>query len=277
MSAFSVAWLDLREGADLAARDRALAREALRWLESGTAGGTEREAIVVDLGAGTGSTLRALAALGAGKLVWRLVDQNGELLDEALRRHRRTFLIEDYKADLRVLDELPLGGARLVTASALFDLASCQFVDSLAARLTQSGEGLAGAAPSTGLYAALNYDGTTTWAPEHPLDADVLAAFNKDQRQDKGLGPALGPDAASYLQQMLTNSGFSVSVAASPWVLGAADAELVSELIRGIAAAVADGYGLDAAALQQWQSFRLDHAASGSCTVGHQDVLALPA
>lgn len=275
MSGFSVAWLDLREAADLAARDKGLAQRALQWLERGTAG-TGTDAIVVDLGAGTGSTLRAFAALGAGKLVWRLVDHNGDLLDEALRRHRRTFLIEDYQADLTVLDELPLGGARLVTASALFDLASRDFVASLASRLTQSGEGLAGAAPSTGLYAALNYDGTTSWAPAHPLDAAVLAAFNRDQRKDKGLGPALGPDAAAYLQQMLTNSGFNVSAAASPWVLGPADAALVAELIRGIASSVADGYGLASEALQDWESFRLDHVTTGTCTVGHQDVLALP-
>lgn len=87
-----------------------------------------------------------------------------------VRRHSKDWLIEAYQADLTIIEELPLGGAHLATASALFDLALREFVDALVARL--SGQ-------ATALYAALNYDGTTEWLPTHPLDDTVLAAFTK--------------------------------------------------------------------------------------------------
>ena len=165
------------------------------------------------------------------------------------------------------MDELPLGGARLVTASALFDLVSRTFVDQLVTRLHRQ---------RAGLYAALNYNGTMAWLPAHPLDATVLAAFNTDQLRDKGFGPALGPAAATYLQQALMLAGYQVSTAESPWDLAPADAALSNELVRGISAAVTDGYGMDKAELRNWTTFRLAHTASGSCTVGHLDILALP-
>ena len=61
MSEFSVAWLDLRESADNAARDTPPAAQALRWLSAVEAA----MPIIVDLGSGTGSTLRALSPVGA--------------------------------------------------------------------------------------------------------------------------------------------------------------------------------------------------------------------
>lgn len=262
MTDFSIAWLDAREPADLKARDKPLAAEALQWLEHNDRG---LNPILVDLGAGTGSSLRALAAQGARNLVWRLVDRDGSLLNEAVRRHSKDWLIEDYQADLTIIDELPLGGAQLVTASALFDLTSREFIDALVARISDQ---------AAALYAALNYDGTTEWLPAHALDGAVLAAFNQDQGRDKGFGPALGADAAGYLASALQLSGYSVSLAQSPWQLGAADYALVTELIRGIASAVAGSF--DPAELNAWQDFRLAHAAEGSCKVGHLDLLALP-
>jgi len=267
MSGFAVAWLDLRENADRRARDGQLAEQALQWLAAGASADVS-ESIVVDLGAGTGSTLRALSRPGTGKIVWRLVDLDGALLDVALKRHRRHCLIEDYQADLTAVAELPLGGARLVTASALFDLTSEKFIAALVARIS-AGQG-------TGLYAALNYDGNTAWTPPHPLDGAVLEAFNRDQRRDKGMGPALGPAATGFLRNTLESAGFTVSVADSPWLLDASDHLLVKELVQGIAAAVTEGYGLDAGRLQDWVQFRLAHAEQGACTVGHQDLLALP-
>jgi SAM-dependent methyltransferase len=267
MSGFAVAWLDLREHADRRARDEKLAERALQWLDVG-ASADAAESIVVDLGSGTGSTLRALARPGAGKIVWRLVDHDGALLDEALKRHRRHCLIEDYQVDLTAVAELPLRGARLVTASALFDLTSPAFITELVARIS-AGHG-------AGLYAALNYDGNTSWTPPHPLDGAVLEAFNRDQRRDKGMGPALGPAATGFLRTTLENAGYTVRVADSPWLLDASDHLLTKELVQGIAAAVAEGYELDAGLLQVWEHFRLAQAEQGTCRVGHQDLLALP-
>ena len=266
MSSFSITWLDLRENADFAARDKSLATQALEWLGQAT-DPISPDRIIVDLGAGTGSTLRALTKLGANNLVWRLVDVDGKLLDEALRRHGKNYLIEDYQADLNVIGELPLTGAHIITASALMDLVSAEFIDALIDRIS---------ARKTAVYCALNYDGTTQWIPAHPLDEKVLAAFNQDQRKDKGFGPALGPDCTDYLTQVLENRGYTVSIAQSPWQLTAKDAQLLTELINGIAAAVDEDYGLDTNELTEWKNFRIANINDSSCVVGHFDVLALP-
>jgi hypothetical protein len=267
MSSFSIAWLDLREGADVAARDKTLVAQTLNWLGQAT-DPISPDRIVVDLGAGTGATLRALTALGASNIVWRLVDLDGKLLDEALRRHGKHYLIEDYQADLNIVEELPLTGAHIVTASALFDLASSTFIDRLIARLD---------ARKTAVYIALNYDGTTQWTPAHLLDEKVLAAFNQDQHQDKGFGPALGPDCTGYLQKALENNGYTVTLAPSPWQLTAKDHAMLNDLINGIAAAVSKNDGLTASELEEWKNFRTAHISDGTCTVGHWDLLALPA
>ncbi len=266
MSSFSIAWLDLRENADFAARDKTLATQLLNWLGQ-AADPISPDRIIVDLGAGTGSTLRALTKLGANNMVWRLVDLDGKLLDEALRRHGKSCLIEDYQADLNIINELPLTGAHIVSASALFDLASADFIDALIDRID---------ARKTAIYAALNYDGTTSWTPAHPFDEKVLAAFNQDQRTDKGFGPALGPHCTTHLKQALEAKGYAVSVHPSPWQLDAKDTQLLQELINGIAAAVAEGYGLNADELIAWKNFRISNIANGNCTIGHWDVLALP-
>ncbi|HDZ09212.1 class I SAM-dependent methyltransferase [Pseudohongiella sp.] len=263
MSGFSVNWLDLREPADQAARHKGLATTLVNFLQADA----DISPIIVDLGSGTGSTLRALTGLGAQQCVWRLVDHDPALLNEALRRHSQGEIVEDYQADLQEVDALPLGGAALLSASALFDLVSEELVDALIARLRTQ---------PTAIYAALNYDGRTEWTPVHPLDEAVLMAFNQDQRRDKGMGPALGPDAAGYMQSMLENAGYRVLTGDSAWLLGPDQQALVADLIRGIRTAVADDDALSAAALDEWQAFRLSHAASGHGLIGHIDVLAFP-
>lgn len=268
MSGFSIDWLDLREDADRRARDTGLRERAMHWLRQGAA--PDRKAVVVDLGAGTGSTLRALNEAGHVSPVWRLVDHDSSLLAEARRRHGSEVRIETVAADLSDIMALPLRGARLVTASALFDLVSEGFLQTLVQALqTQSRQG------AVAMYSALNYDGLTRWTPAHPLDDLVLEAFNRDQRRDKGFGPALGPDAGDAVESTFADAGFQVSSAHSPWLLDGADHRLVSALITGIASAVADSPGLDASALVDWATFRQSHAASGTCTVGHTDALAV--
>lgn len=263
MSGFSVSWLDLREPADHAARDQELASKLVRHLQADA----DISPIIVDLGSGTGSTLRALTALGAQRCVWRLVDHDPGLLNEALRRHGHSEIVEDYEADLNDVDALPLGGLTLLSASALFDLASTQLIDALVARVRRQ---------SAVFYAALNYDGNTQWTPPHPLDGAVLKAFNQDQRRDKGLGAALGPEAAEYIKTTLETAGYTVYQAASPWQLGPDQHSLLAELIAGIRAAAGNGGTLSITELDQWQSFRVSHVNSGNAVIGHLDVLAFP-
>lgn len=250
---FVLEWLDLREPADHAARDGGLLDAAADFLTAAEA------PLAVDLGAGSGSTLRAFGERAAGAR-WRLVDRDRGLLAAAVERGGSG--VEVVEADLLGVDALPLAGARLVTASALFDLVSAAWVERFVDRL---------AAEGIGLYAALSYDGAVVWDPELPEDGAVLAAFNAHQRGDKGFGPALGPEGGRHLARVLAGRGFSVAMAASPWRLGPGERELQAALAEGIAAAV----GERAAA---WGQARREAAMAGvsSCTVGHVDVLALP-
>ena len=270
MSGFSIDWLDLREAADRRARDDKLLKQARKWLTSSFA--LETEKTVVDFGAGTGSTLRAFAHASKTDqqaLYWRLVDQDAELLAQARLRHGHSQRLETYELDLAEISALPLADAHLITASALFDLVSADFVDALVVAL-QSQQ------PRAGLYAALNYDGTTIWTPAHPLDEAVLDAFNRDQQRDKGFGVALGPEAGTYVERVFIRSGFKVITAKSPWVLDGADSKLLDALISGIGDAVAQDSILDATSLQDWIQFRKANIDTGTCIVGHTDLLALP-
>tara|TARA_B110000444_G_C18794607_1_gene574206 strand:+ start:86 stop:919 length:834 start_codon:yes stop_codon:yes gene_type:complete len=274
MTGFSIDWLDLREGADRRARDEELLEQARRWLQSDIAQGAAK--VIVDLGAGTGSTLRAftIPTKSTAELTdqkWRLVDQDTALLKEANSRHGDECQLKTYELDLTDIDALPLQGAKLVTASALFDLVSADFIDSFVAALNSECQ-----QQPLAFYAALNYDGTTRWTPAHPLDEAVLSAFNRDQHSDKGFGLALGPDASDYMEQLFKSSGFKVLTAHSPWVLDGTDNKLVDSLISGIGDAVAKDPLLDVAELQDWIQFRKAHSASGTCEVGHVDLLALP-
>ena len=65
------------------------------------------------------------------------------------------------------------------------------------------------AARAIPLYAALSYDGRTTFNPPDPLDAAIVAAVNAHQRTDKGFGPALGPAAAALAIARFEALGYS--------------------------------------------------------------------
>lgn len=250
---FSADWLALREPADRAARCPRLLAAAAR-LAAGT-----QTPVITDLGAGTGSTARALAAGPAAR--WRMVDHDPALLRLAVAGWPEA---EAHRLDLAQIEALPLKGATLVTASALLDLVSRDWLDGLVARL---------AALGLPFYAALSYDGVMRWQPEHPADAAIRDAFNRDQRRDKGFGPALGPEAAEVAAVLLRARGYRVELAPSPWRLGPAEAALQGELVDGIAAAAASA---GAAGAAEWVSARRRALRAGGCEIGHLDLLALP-
>jgi SAM-dependent methyltransferase len=253
---FDPGWLDLREPADRAARDPGLLAAAAEYL------GAMADPVAVDLGCGTGAMVAAFSGRIGVPARWRLVDNDARLLGIAAARGGAG--AETCKMDLAGIADLPLADAQLVTASALFDLVSRDWVEALADRL---------AGASVALYAALSYDGTLEWEPELPEDAAVRAAFNAHQLRDKGLGPALGPAAGEALLSALARRGYFVRRAASPWRLGPAEAELQLALIGGIVAAVGET-GLLAAA--GWGQARRAAMAASTCRVGHVDLLALP-
>lgn len=258
MTGFAREWLALREPADAAARNDDLLGRLARHFAG-------REHIrVLDLGCGTGSNLRATAPALPPSQQWHLIDHDVALLDAAraeIHQPHVTFEAADLRADLaRIL----ANEYDLITAAALFDLVSDdwlgQLVDGLAARRLP-------------LYTVLNFDGAMSWLPRHPADERIAAAFAAHQRTDKGFGPAAGSDATACLTAKLERAGYSVSVAPSPWQLGAEHAALIAATAQGIAAAARETGLLPPAEIDDWHVHR---RACTACMIGHSDLLALP-
>lgn len=270
MSGFSPEWLSLREPVDHRARDTALLRRLAEHLKG-------RDSVtVLDLGCGTGSNLRAVAgALPVRWQNWRLIDYDAVLLAAArsevaawARRNgagRPKLCLHYETADLRTaLPELLAGECDVVTAAALLDLVSAEWLTTLANLVAER---------RLPLYAVLNFDGVMNWQPPHPADEDIAAAFAAHQRTDKGFGTACGPDAATTLATLLAGHNYDVHTASSPWQLGSADAALIAATNAGIADAARATGRLSAAAVDAWHAA---HAGCRDCCVGHVDLLALP-
>jgi SAM-dependent methyltransferase len=251
--AFSAEWLSLREPADLAARNSTLLTRAAHCVAPGQC--------VLDLGSGTGATVRAFEAHGYTDLTWRLFDNDPALLDVAGALHPRAERITGNLADLNAL---PLDQVGLVTASALLDLMPLHWVKSLAARLF---------AARIPFYAALSYDGIMHWQPPLPADAEVTAHFNAHQHGDKGIGAALGPEAGETSRRIFDAQHFDVTTADSPWVIEPARAPLHEALLRGIAAAAAEAGCSEAPA---WGAARIAAVETSRGVIGHTDLLAIP-
>ncbi|KNX40263.1 hypothetical protein ROTO_31990 [Roseovarius tolerans] len=250
---FDAEWLDLRAPADDRARDAGLLDRAIAYAGPG--------ARMLDLGCGTGATVRAFAASRATSLDWCLLDNDQALLDLAREHHPAADI---RPCDLTDLDAVPLTDVTMVTASALFDLVSEDWVIRLSDRLAQH---------RIALYAALSYDGVMRWSPEDRDDAEVTDRFNLHQCGDKGFGPALGAEAAVRMTALLTARGYEVFSARSPWHLGPQEARLQDALLSGIAGAAQDA-GFDDAG--GWAARRRGAISHGRAEIGHVDVLALP-
>ena len=269
MSGFSIEWLNLREASDHKARDRHLLKTAANWLNDLKS----KDKVIVDLGSGTGSTIRGLQRYTtlAPSIQWRLVDNDPDLLAEAVHRHSEEYSIESFLVDLSATQKLPLESVSLITASALLDLVSSNFIRDLCQLIKEKNEGR-----PLGFYSALNYDGCIKWTPFHPLDAAILMNFNTDQRRDKGFGPALGPDATDFLKTQFHSSKFQCLSAKSPWLLGSADYLLTESLINGISGVAIQTDGLTNSDIQDWKTFRIENVRTGFCYLGHTDIVVLP-
>ena len=264
MSGFDRHWLALREPADHAARDDGLVEALARHLDG------QSNAMVLDIGCGTGSSWRSLAPRLPAGTRWLMLDNDPSLLQEATRTIGPRQGVAFGRHDLNDMEGLPLDAVHIVTASALFDLCSERFCVALADRLVSA---------RCGLYAALNYDGTMRWSHAHPLDERMVELFNSHQRTDKGFGEALGPEATATLARHLAERGFSIATGDSPWRMHAASADLQSAFLAGMRLPLLEISGMAADAIDEWLDFRQAAIAwpGSSCVVGHTDILALPA
>jgi len=252
---FTADWLALREPADRRARSAALIARAAMLL------GDAAAPVVCDLGAGTGAAARAFAPAFPASTQWVFVDSDPATLAVAAASGRTVC------TDLAAAPAAWPSDCALVTATALFDLAAPGWIDRLAGAL---------AADRLPLLACLTYDGTIEIAPEHPGDAEMIAAFNAHQRLDKGLGgPAAGPDAAATLADAVRRRGYRIWEAATPWRLAReADAALIEATLDGWAGAAAETGRVTPRAAAEWRAARA--GATERLVIGHRDIFAAP-
>jgi hypothetical protein len=267
-SQFDQQWLVLREPADHRARNRDLLEQAATKLE--TESGVLK---IADLGAGAGSNGVYLSQRLPVPQHWTLLDQDARLLAEAAARLEteveRVEVIQG-TLDAGNLDERIPRNTRLITASALIDLASAPWLDALA-DAAQSRQAT--------VFIVLSYAGEFGLSPQEPDDDWLKSLVNDHQHGDKGSGSAMGPEATGYLRAQLESRRFEVAVAPSPWQLGAGDWQLQTALIAGWCEAAREQCPQQKARIDQWQSLRQRQAKEGKLEirVDHHDLLAWPA
>jgi hypothetical protein len=280
VSSFSAEWLRLREPIDRAARASTVLPQiaACRF--------------IVDLGAGTGANLRYIAPLLGGQQDWVLVEKDAMLaaaIPECFREWAdscgatviqngdelsiqcATFecRVRTERIDLSTqLNRFTIPDGALVTASALLDLVSEQWLTELIKRC----------APASAVWFALTYDGRMQCEPEEREDDIVRSLFNEHQRTDKGFGPALGPAASDMTRQILAANGYQTSYARSDWRLTPEMRAIQHRLVEGWFEAVRDYTPETARELKGWLERRRAHIDAGLSTliVGHSDILARP-
>ncbi|OIJ85555.1 trans-aconitate methyltransferase [Streptomyces sp. MUSC 14] len=262
-------WLQLREGADAAAR----AQDLLGPLRIRLADlpGRSGAVAVHDLGCGTGSMGRWLAPRLDGAQHWVLHDRDPYLLHFAAVACPRSaadgshVTVETRRGDVARLTPDALSGASLVTASALLDVLTREEIVALADACTGAG------CPA---LLTLSVAGRVELTPHDPLDAEIAAAFNAHQRRTD----LLGPDAVTVAREAFAARGADVRVHPSPWHLGPEQAALTEQWLRGWVGAAVEQRAALAEPAARYLRDRLAACAAGELRVivHHSDLLALP-
>jgi hypothetical protein len=219
---------------------------------------------------------RWLAPRLPGPQRWILYDRDADLLDRAAATSGKAadgtpVTVQTRRYDINQLTAGELGGASLVTSSALLDLLTAGEVERLVAACTAAG------CPA---LLTLSVTGEIELTPPDPLDAAVADAFNAHQRRTAGGRRLLGPDAIGVAAAEFDRRGATVAVRPSPWSLGADRTELISEWFRGWVGAACEQRPELAGPVEAYARRRLAEAATGrlQVVVHHRDLLAeLPA
>lgn len=260
---FSADWLELRQDADRRARNVDLMGPLSRDLSARV----DKPMQILDLGAGAGANLHALAPELAPYQQWVLADNDPDLLGrvEPVADATIETRLANIPADLpNLFDPTP----DLVTASAFFDLCGPEVTDEIVARTVDAG---------AAFYTVLTFDGREEWEigpesePRDSLQSQIDTAFLEDQRRDKGMGPALGPEATDHLAMAFRAAGYRVTIGASDWVLtNQTDAELIEALAVGHTETARAVIG-DLA-----ETWLAKARKARRVVIGHLDLLALP-
>lgn len=285
MGEFTRTWLHLREPLDHSSRSAVLARRFATLV------GDRPQ--ILDLGCGTGSNLRYLAPHLGPSQTWTCIDNDPTLLDAAAVEicrfgdregyaHARPARLIEFRGkeggiDVRLVERdladpklaISLDGLDGVTASALLDLPSADWLDGLARRV---------ASARLPTLMALSHDGRLAFTPEDVDDQTLCGRFLDHQRGDKGFGAALGSAGVGYFASRLADLGCDIQAEPSDWDLRSDHApDLLRAFLDGFIAAVAEIEDDDR--LCSWANRRVEQLAAGTLavSVGHRDLLAIPA
>lgn len=276
-SLFDMDWLVAREPADHRARSVALTDRLDRWLRKRreeTPGDVGQTSLAMaDIGSGLASNPLYLSSRLSVPQAWHLIEQDERLLRMGLDRMREcgeSVTAHNVLLTARDVDDalpLPLD---LLTASALIDLVSETWLESLARAIARR---------KAAVLVVLSYSGVFELLPADVEDARLKALVNTHQHRDKGSGAALGPEATDRLRQLLLDEGYRVQVENSPWQLDGQDSGLVEALLRGWVNAALEQEPESAVWLDAWLDRRIRQLKSGGLRVRveHLDLLALPA
>ncbi len=278
MNRFPSEWLALREPVDMASHNREVLGACARTFSH------QETLSICDLGAGTGASLRAFAPFLPKTQYWTLVDNDPENLHAAqefladwsdfarptdkgiaLERTGKHIEVRFSQRDLAA-DAMPWpAGSELITASALFDLTSENWIKRLVKNLAED---------RLSLLAVLSFDGRMEINPSDTQDETIFSAFCAHQQTDKGFGAASGPNAAATLEAALRTAGYAVSGGDSPWQMGLDTQKLMHETLKGIADATTEAGAVTKSKAESWLDDRIQNAQS--LTIGHRDIFARP-
>lgn len=232
----------LKEAADKRAKNSDVSDAVSGWFEG------RASLDVLDLHAGTGATLRALAPLLAPDQAWTLYARDAA--EEALARDHLT----RWAPAARVTEDglfIDRQGQKIAVRFKMHDVVA-------------AGGKLAEPPPSlvvidddlmrypaivirmlvavladrrSVMHARLIYDGRLKLMPHHAADGAFTAALHRRFMRDAGHGEAMGPQAANELSEQLRLSEYSVIEGPSHLHLRAAEAQLIRAVQKELAEA----------------------------------------
>jgi hypothetical protein len=232
----------MKEASDKRAKNSDVSDAVSGWFEGRTS------LDVLDLHAGTGATLRALAPILADDQAWTLYARDAA--EEVLARDHLTrwapaarvtedgLLIERQGQKIAVRfklhDVVAAGGAPAepVPALVVIDDDLMRYPAAVIRKLV----GFL-ADRRAAMHARLVYDGRLKLQPHHAADGAFTAALHRRFMRDAGHGEAMGPMAANELGEQLRLSDYSVIEGPSPLHLRAAEAPLIRAVQKELAEA----------------------------------------
>ena len=264
---FEADWLRLREPVDHTARSERLTARLRDHLQH-----RQAPLRICDLGAGTGSNQRYLGPRLAGPQQWCLVEPDAALVQAGSQWQRDHSGVTEWlqgQVTIHNLDAMIPDPLDLITASALLDLMSAEWLETLAVTAAQR---------SAAVLMVLNYCGSFELQPHEPMDQWLCASVNNHQHRDKGTGGAAGPEATAVLAAPLAVAGFEIITEPSPWLLDHRHRNLQQALMRGWCNAAREQSPAHQLVIDDWQARREAQSQRGQLRirVEHTDLLALP-